>query len=109
MPSGRLSVRDQSVLGPWIKRFLLEHLVTERNLEKNTQYSYRDTMALFIPFVSSSIKIAVHHLAVGDLSADVVRAFLKHLEGERSCSARTRNQRLAAIHAFARFIGDRSP
>ena len=38
-----------------------------------------------------------------------MRLFLAHLEGERHCSVSTRNQRLAAIHAFARFVGARSP
>ena len=33
-------------LGPWIKRFLLDHLIEERNLSRNTQRSYRDTIAL---------------------------------------------------------------
>ena len=28
---------DQALLGPWIRRFLLEHLVAERNLARNTQ------------------------------------------------------------------------
>jgi len=102
-------VRDQRVLGPWIRRFLLEHLVAERNLAKNTQRSYRDTMAILLPFASSETRKAVDQLAVEDLSGDIVRAFLKHLEGVRSCSVRTRNQRLAAIHAFARFVGERSP
>jgi len=102
-------VRDQSALGPWVKRFLLEHVVAERNLAKNTQYSYRDTMALLVPFASSATKKAVHRLSVEDVSGDVVRGFLKYLEGQRSCSVRTRNQRLAALHAFARFVGERSP
>jgi site-specific recombinase XerD len=38
-----------------------------------------------------------------------VLQFLAHLEEERGCSARTRNQRLAAIRAFARFVGSRDP
>jgi site-specific recombinase XerD len=38
-----------------------------------------------------------------------VRRFLTHLEVERHCAVSTRNQRLAALHAFARFIGTRSP
>jgi site-specific recombinase XerD len=102
-------MRDQSALGPWVRRFLLEHLVAERNLAKNTQYSYRDTMALLAPFASSTAKTAIHELAVEDLSGDLIRAFLKHLESARSCSVRTRNQRLAAIHALAKFVGERSP
>ena len=33
---------DPALLGPWLRRFLLEHLVGERNLARNTQQSYRD-------------------------------------------------------------------
>jgi len=38
---------------------------------------------------------------------NLVRLFLAHLEDQRHCSVSTRNQRLAAIHAFARFVGGR--
>ena len=40
---------DLSSLGPWVRRFLLEHLVDERNLSKNTQQSYRDALRLLLP------------------------------------------------------------
>jgi len=46
---------DKNLLGPWIRRFLLEHLVGERNLARNTQASYRDTMAILIPFAADKI------------------------------------------------------
>jgi len=45
-------MNDTTLMGPWIRRFLLEHLVRERNLSRNTQRSYRDTLALLMPFVS---------------------------------------------------------
>lgn len=35
-----------------MRRFLLEYLVAERNLARNTQASYRDTLTLLLPFVS---------------------------------------------------------
>ena len=38
---------DNAKLGPWVRRFLLEHLVGERNLARNTQRSYRDTLVLW--------------------------------------------------------------
>jgi site-specific recombinase XerD len=44
-----------------------------------------------------------------DLSRELVKDFLDHLEENRKCSVRTRNQRLAALHAMARFISERSP
>ncbi len=102
-------MRDTTLLGPWVRRFLLEHLVAERNLARNTQRSYRDTLTLLLPFASARQKKAVDRLAVEDLSADVLRQFLEHLEVKRGCSIRTRNQRLAAMHALARFISERSP
>ena len=30
-------MRDTTLLGPWVRRFLLEHLIGERNLARNTQ------------------------------------------------------------------------
>ena len=98
-----------ALVGSWVKRFLLEHLVSERNLSRNTQRSYRDTLALFLPFASARKKKPIERLEVADLSREVLRDFLDHLEQRRSCSVRTRNQRLAALHAMARFIAERSP
>jgi Phage integrase, N-terminal SAM-like domain len=57
------------LLGTWIRRFLLEHLVAERNLAPNTQRSYRDTLVLLIPFVAKKAGKAVDHLSVVDMSA----------------------------------------
>jgi hypothetical protein len=51
---------DLTLLGPWVRRFLLEHLVAERNLARNTQVSYRDalttTRARPAPRVSGVVK-----------------------------------------------------
>ena len=57
----------------WIRRFLLEHLVRERNLARNTQYSYRDTLALLMPFVGQVHK-PIDQLDVVDVSAENVRS-----------------------------------
>jgi site-specific recombinase XerD len=102
-------MRDHSLLGPWVRRFLLEYLVAERNLARNTQVSYRDTLTLLLPFVSRQTAIPIERLTVQDVSPDRVRAFLEHIERERGCGVVTRNQRLGAIHSLARFVGTRSP
>lgn len=95
--------------GSWIRRFLLEYLVRERNLARNTQRSYRDTLALLMPFVAGRVHKSIDQIDVVDVSAENVREFLQHLEQARHCSLSTRNQRLAVIHALARFIAERSP
>jgi integrase/recombinase XerD len=100
---------DASLLGGWVRRFLLEHILGERNLARNTQRSYRDTFTLLIPFVAGKLRTTVDRLTVIDLSADLLRLFLVHLEESRQCSVATRNQRLATLHAFARFVGENSP
>jgi site-specific recombinase XerD len=100
---------EPTLLGPWLRRFLLEHLVGDRNLARNTQRSYRDTMVLLVNFLASDKKKPVDRLVVEDVSADAVRSFLLHLEETRKCGITTRNQRLAAIHALARFVAANSP
>jgi site-specific recombinase XerD len=98
-----------NLLSPWIRRFLLEYLVGERNLARNTQQSYRDTLCQLLPFVANTVGKRLDRLLVEDLSAHMVLAFLQNLEEQRECSASTRNQRLASIHSLANFIGRRSP
>src|SRR5919199_681631 len=102
-------MRDPALLGPWIRRFLLEHLVGERNLARNTQQSYRDTLRLLLPFVARHSGKAIDRLHVGDLTAERIRAFLLELAQQRGCGAATRNQRLAAVRSLAHFIGRHSP
>ena len=100
---------DPILLGPWVRRFLLEYLVGERNLAINTRISYRDMLILLLPYVASLQKKPIERLTVVDLSPALVREFLSHLEQDRRCSIATRNQRLGGLHALARFIGQCSP
>jgi len=100
---------DTSLFGPWVRRFLLEYLVKERNLSINTRSSYRDMLVLFLPYAASYLKKSVDRLKIKDLSPKLVKHFLQHLEQDRHCNIGTRNQRLGGLHALARFIGENSP
>ena len=100
---------DPCTLAPWLRRFLAEHVVTERNLARNTQLSYRDTFKLLIPFVGAKARKSADRLALDDLTPRRVLEFLAHLEEGRGCSVQTRNQRLTAVRAFARFVASRDP
>src|SRR5437879_7129020 len=106
---GEDRMNDLTLLGPWVRRFLLEHLIAERNLARNTQRSYRDALSLLIPFVAAKLHQTVDRLTVVDGSADLIRLFLADLEESRECAIATRNQRLAAAHALAGFVGEHSP
>jgi len=63
-----------------------------------------------MPFATKKTGTPVDRLTIIEhLSPELVRLFLLHLEKERGSSIATRNQRLAAIHALAKFIGMHSP
>ena len=96
---------DHHLMGPFVRRFLLEELVADRNLSPNTQKSYRDTIRLLFGFVAERYSTDPTRVTVEQVDAAVVRAFLAHLENDRGNSIATRNQRLAALHSLFRFIG----
>ena len=94
---------DPRVLPGLIKRFFVEYLVQQRSLSPATVASYRDTFKLLLGFASTRCKRSPAELAMTDLDATVVLAFLEDLETTRGNCVRSRNARLAAIHTFARF------
>ena len=100
---------DTTLLGPWVRRFLLEHLIGERNLSRQTQLSYRDMLRLLLPFVADQCHQSLDQLTVEQVSAAHVLCFLHHVEEVRHCTIATRNQRLAAIRALTSFIAAHSP
>lgn len=100
---------NQHLLGPWVRRFLLEHLVSDRNLSSNTQKSYRDALRLLLPFVAQSTRKRIDQLEVEDMTLECVRSFLKDLTESRQCGAATCNQRLAAIHSLSNFVALNNP
>jgi site-specific recombinase XerD len=100
---------NHTLLGPWLKRFLTEYLVSVKNFSSNTQRSYRDTFCLLLPFVARQTRKRIDQLTVDDISAERLRLFLLDLEQTRHSSAMTCNQRLAAIHSLAQFIALYSP
>lgn len=96
-------------LGHCLKTFLVEYLIVTRNLSRNTQMSYRDTFRMLVSFASNMLNIAIDRLKISDLSTDVITKFLDHLEAERNISVSSRNNRLAAIKAFAKYLAWKSP
>jgi len=92
-----------------IQSFFQRFLAAERNLSANTVLSYRDTMKLFLRFVSATRGRPPDALEIQDMDVDVVRAFLDWGEATRGNKPRTRNQRLAALKTFFRYIAMKSP
>jgi integrase/recombinase XerD len=92
-----------------VQAFFLRFLVGERALSPNTIRSYRDTLKLFLCFAARARACTPDALTFGDMEADLVRAFLRWGETERGYKPRTRNQRLAALKTFFRYVAMNLP
>jgi integrase/recombinase XerD len=89
--------------------FLSNYLPKQKNVSKNTIYSYRDTFKLLIKYCHEIKGVPAERITLKILSSDCLSEFLQWLETDRKCSISTRNQRLAAIHSFFRYIQAEDP
>lgn len=84
--------------------YLSKYLPGEVGSSSNTIKSYRDTFSILIKYCASEENIAAEKLDLQHLDMKLIGRFLNWLEEERKCSTPTRNQRLAAIHAFFKYL-----
>jgi integrase/recombinase XerD len=92
-----------------LETFFTERLVRQQQASPHTIASYRDTFCLLLRFAQQRLHQAPSALTLADLDAPVIGAFLASLEQERGTSARSRNVRLAAIHAFFHYAALHAP
>jgi len=87
-----------------VTKYLTEYLSGQKNLSRNTILSYRNTFSLLLVFMNHMKLIPPEKMEFNKLSAQCIQEFLVWLENERNCSMSTRNQRLAAIHSFIKYV-----
>jgi site-specific recombinase XerD len=92
-----------------LQRFFTERLVTHLDASAHTVAAYRDTFRLLLRFAQARLGRAPSALRLEDLDAMCLEAFLVHLERDRGNQPRTRNQRLAALHGFFRYVALEEP
>ena len=100
---------SQHLIGPFVRRFLLEHVTADRNLSPHTRKSYRDGLRLLFEFLAERCGTDSTQVSVQQVDASLVRKFLSHLEDQRGNSVATRNRRLAAVRSLFRFIARLEP
>lgn len=89
--------------------YLTMYLPGQAGFSENTIMSYRDTFKLVLAFAEKKRGIRAEKLSLNDLNIQFVEAFLLWLEQERGCGVATRNQRLTAIRAFAKYARGKKP
>lgn len=100
---------DREYAGYWIRRFLCSYLTDVRNLSVNTIKSYRDAIRLLIAHICESRHMTADSILITDMSSKAILQMLDSLECSRNCSVKTRNLRLSAFVALAKFVAANSP
>ena len=80
-----------------LETFFTRRLMTQRQASAHTIKSYRDTFRLLLQFAQKELGKSPSKLAIPDLNAALIGAFLDNLERTRANACRSRNVRLTAI------------
>jgi site-specific recombinase XerD len=91
-----------------IHDYIEVYLPDQRNLSRHTIDSYRETLNQLVDFVEDFDKVPLLDVTFEMLTAETVTAFLDSLESERGNAVSSRNTRLAAVKAFAKYAADRN-
>ena len=92
-----------------VQDFFSKRLLQQRDVSAQTVASYRDTFKLLLRFLHSATGKKPSQIQLNDLTPAVIEAFLNHLESDRGNSARTRNNRFAAVRSFLTYAAAQEP
>ena len=98
-----------SSVGQVVFAFFEDHLKVQKGLRPGSIRSYRDTLKLFLIHVAGLCRRPITRLVLSDLAFERVLDFLRMIEDTRSNQPRTRNQRLAALRTFYRYLAVHHP
>ena len=96
-------------LAPLLAAFLNDYLGPQRGASVHTIKSYADSLRLLVVYLAEKRNTTPSSLTIEEFNPDSILDFLEHLEVSRKNSVRTRNQRLAAIRCFFRYVEFRAP
>lgn len=102
-------ISPQSRFAKLIEEFFLDRLIRQRHASPQTVSAYRDCFRLLFEFARDHRGTPPERMALADLDAPFVLAFLDHLEERRRNSIRSRNARLAALRSFLQFAALKEP
>jgi integrase/recombinase XerD len=92
-----------------LQAFFTDRLLRQRRASPHTVAAYRNTFRLLLRFAAVRLGRTPSRLTLAELDAAFLGEFLDHLEKDRGNSARSRNARLATLHAFFRYVALAEP
>jgi len=97
------------LLAGLLQAFFTERLQRQRRASDHTIAAYRDTFRLLLGFAQQRLHKPPSSMLLTDIDAELILAFLDHLETTRGNGVRTRNARLAAIRSFFKYVALQEP
>ena len=97
-------MRNRCSYAGLVSAYFSVYLAGTKNVSTNTIYSYRDTFVIFHGYLEKYCGLKLEKMLFNDLSRELILEFLQYLETERKYSISSRNQRLAALKSFAKYV-----
>lgn len=92
-----------------LQAFFTDRLLKQRRASTHTVAAYRNAFRLLLRFAADRLGRNPSELTLAAVDAEFISEFLEHLERVRGNAVRTRNARLAALHAFFRYVAFTEP
>ena len=92
-----------------VQSFLTTYIIGECNYSMNTKASYSTTFHLLLEFMNKEKNIKPNKIEIEIITKEVIVQFLDWLETNRNVSIQTRNQRLACIKSFYKYVQSNEP
>ncbi|MBU3191894.1 site-specific integrase [Clostridium bowmanii] len=93
----------------YLSSYFLKYMPLQSGYSDNTIKSYRDTFIIFLRYSKDILGINPEKLNFTLISKNMIIDFLIWLEIKMKSSISTRNQRLAALHSFFRYVQIEAP
>lgn len=93
----------------YVSKFLTEYLSGIKNYSINTIRSYRDTFKLLLIYFEEKHNISAHKIQIENITPEALQGFAEWLKTTRGSGIRSVNIRLAAVHAFFKYLQSREP
>jgi integrase/recombinase XerD len=92
-----------------VQSFFSSYLPVERALRTHTIMAYRDTIKLYLKYLTRKQKIPIQQLGLDQLTAKSVLAFVEDCTSGRKNTTKTTNQRLAVLKSFFAYLMNIDP
>ena len=92
-----------------LESFFQKYLPVERGCSNNTSKNYRDAFVYLLEYLKATSNLSANQVTMECLDLKTVVSFLDWLEEEKQVSVSTRNNRLAALKSFFKYVSYREP